>query len=60
MQCIEDRSQLKFAGSIKRMYGIGLVVNIKPCSGSNCKSEEEVDQFWNDHMLMVVMNDHYY
>ena len=37
-----------------------IIIDIKPCSGDNCKSQEEIEEFYQNSSMLVTLNNQRY
>ena len=61
MFCVDDLSQLVLQGPYLSAKEKTLSIRVRRCQGRDyCKSEEEIDDFIDNHMVTFIRNDEKY
>ena len=57
LSCLVDLSDLRLKGSTNEVEGRVITVTVKTCSGHDyCRSEEEINNFVDNHSLQMFYN----
>lgn len=60
MLCSDELREIEFLGDTQKVEGRGLIINFKACEGTNCKPQEEINQFLEENTLLLVLNNQIY
>ena len=56
LNCVDRVEDMKLKGHTKTFQGKMIVIDVKPCSGIHCKSDEEITAFYKSSAILLALN----